>query len=598
MNIESHIIPMFLNRVKTYGKKEVFRYKDGQGKYHSIDWDALSIRVDAILSSLHTLGVRKGEMVGIFSQNKPQWLMADLAIMALGAVVVPFYATASMEQLRYMVKETGMKVLFAGDDEQLEKAMELMGEGSTLKTVVAFKEPSEHLASDHFTVMGFDAFLDLSRKHAVGITAADRLNEYKATDLATVIYTSGTTGEPKGVMLRQDNLMYCFDIHDQRLDVHSTDVSLCFLPLSHVFERMWSYYLLHRGAVNVFLENPREVIQTLAVVKPTVMCTVPRFFDKTYAGIQEEASKWPAFKQKIFRWSVKQGMQSIAYTSQNKKLPLELGVKLGLANALVLKKLRAIFGGEIRVMPCAGAAINTDILKFFHAVGLFVNYGYGATETMATVSCFREDGYYFGTCGSVMPGVDVKIGENKEILVKGRTVFYGYYKKEKETAEVLKDGWFYTGDEGYLDDKGNLIMVDRIKDLMKTSVGKYVSPQKLEMLLSQDELVEQLTVVGDNRQYVSALVVPVMEKLQKLAADHSIPFKDEAELVHSEQVYELVQQRFDALQKDVTPYERVVKFTLLPEPFSIESGTMTSTLKLRRGAIEKRYKVLIDKMYT
>jgi long-chain acyl-CoA synthetase len=544
------------------------------------------------------LGVRKGEMVGIFSQNKPEWLMTDLAIMALGAVVVPFYATASLEQLRYIVKETGMKVMFAGDDEQLEKALALQEEGNTLKTIVSFRDNPKLTDPDSSSVLGFHTFLDLSRKKAIRLSITDRLHEYKPTDLATVIYTSGTTGEPKGAMLRQDNLMYCFDIHDLRLNVKSTDISLCFLPLSHVFERMWSYYLLHKGAVNVFLENPREVITALAEVNPTLMCTVPRFFDKTWAGIQEESSKWPAIKQKIFRWSVKQGLQAIEYKCRDKELPLGLRTKLGMADRLVLRKLRGIFGGNIRVMPCAGAAINTDILKFFHAIGLFVNYGYGATETMATVSCFRDDEYDFGTCGSVMPGVEVKIGENSEIQVKGRTVFYGYYKKEQETAAVLKNGWFHTGDEGHFDEKGNLIMVDRIKDLMKTSSGKYVSPQKLEMLLSQDELVEHITVVGDNRQYVSALVVPAMDKLKKLAVQHNISFKDEAELVNAEKVHDLFQKRFDLLQKDITPYERVVKFTLLAEPFSIESGTMTSTLKLKRKTIEKTYRQLIDSMYT
>jgi long-chain acyl-CoA synthetase len=263
----------------------------------------------------------------------------------------------------------------------------------------------------------------------------------------------------------------------------------------------------------------------------------------------------------------------------------------------VLRKLRGIFGGNIRITPCAGAAINTDILKIFHAIGIFVNFGYGLTETTATVSCFKDDVYTFGTCGTVMPGVEVKIGENSEILVKGRSVFHGYYKKEEATAEVMTDGWFHTGDEGYMDENKSLIMVDRIKDLMKTSVGKYVSPQKLELILAQDELVEQMIVVGDNRQYVSALVVPVMDKLKQLASENNIPFEDEKELVNSESIRQIFADRFDVLQKDLTSYEKVVKFALLPEPFSIESGTMTSTLKLRRSSIERMYKEIVDSLY-
>ncbi len=591
--MESHIIPLFLNRVSKYGNREVFRFRAEDKTYQSLSWLQLHERVETFLSSLQALGVEKDEMVGIFSQNKPQWLMADLAIMARGAVVVPFYATASLDQLRYIVKETGMKVMFAGSEEQLTTARELLDGDTTLEKIVSF----DHTLSDDPRIMGFDDFMKLGASQGIKATLKDREAEYDAADLATVIYTSGTTGEPKGVMLRQDNFMYCFRIHDERLKVSSSDVSLCFLPLSHVFERMWSHYLLNQGAVNVFLENPKEVIEELPRIKPTVMCTVPRFFDKTFEGIHTEMGKWSPFKQKVFKWSVKQGMHAIEYRRRNKSLPSGLALSYRIANLLVLKKVRSVFGGNVRFFPCAGAAINTATLKFFHAVGLFVNYGYGATETTATVSCFRDDEYFFGTCGTVMPGIEVKIGENSEILIKGRTVFYGYYKKEKETAEVLKDGWFYSGDEGYLDEQNNLIMVDRIKDLMKTSVGKYVSPQKLEMLLSQDELVEQIIVVGDNRQYVSALVVPVMEKLALLAKTHNISFTKEAELVTNKEIIGLVQSRFNAMQQHITPYERVVKIALLPEPFTIESDTMTSTLKLKRNSIERTYRDLVDKMY-
>ncbi len=591
--MESHIIPLFLSRVNKYRTKEVFRFLDAEGNYQSLNWLQLNEKVEAFLSSLHVLGVEKDEMVGIFSQNKPQWLMADLAVMARGGVVVPFYATSSLDQLRYIVKETGMKVMFVGNDEQLLSALSLLDEPTSLEKLVSF----EQTTSDDSRVMGFDDFIKLGSTRGVRVKLQDPGNVYDASDLATVIYTSGTTGEPKGVMLRQDNFMYCFRIHDERLDLRSTDVSLCFLPLSHVFERMWSHYLLYKGAINVFLENPKEVINTLSRVKPTVMCTVPRFFDKTYEGIHSEMRKWPSLKQKIFNWSVRQGMKAIEYRCRNRSLPSGLAIKNRWANWLVLKKVRSVFGGNIRFLPCAGAAINTSTLKFFHGVGLFVNYGYGATETTATVSCFRDDKYFFGTCGTVMPGIEVRIGENSEILVKGRTVFYGYYKKEKETAEVLRDGWFHSGDEGYLDEQNNLIMVDRIKDLMKTSVGKYVSPQKLEMLLSQDELVEQIIVVGDNRQYVSALVVPEKDKLILLAKTHSIPFTDYRDLVQNEKITQLVQSRFDALQQHITPYERVVKIALLPQPFSIEAGTMTSTLKLKRNSIERHYRDLVDKLY-
>lgn len=592
--MEDHIIRMFLNRTKTFDTKEILRYRDEDETYQSVNWKQLKARVDDVLSGLSALGCEKQENVGIFSSNRYEWLVTDLGIMANSSVVVPFYATASREQVKYIVDETQMRFIFAGNKEQMELALSLMDKGSTLKKIIIF----DHLTIEDERVMSFENFLLLPSQSGINLIIEDLEQRYSAQDLATIIYTSGTTGEPKGVMLKHDNFMYCFQIHDKRLNVTKEDVSLCFLPLSHVFERLWSHYLLHCGAVNVFLENPREVIDVLPVVKPTLMCTVPRFFDKTYKGIQTELSKWSGFKQKIFNWSMAIGHEVIEYKCRSQKIPLSLKFKHRIADFLVLKKLRKIFGGKIKAMPCSGSAMDTHVLKFFHAMGIFVNYGYGATETTATVSCFKTDRYYYGTCGTVMPGVDVRITDESEILVKGRSVFSGYYRKPEESKAALIDGWFHTGDEGFMDHQNNLIMIDRIKDLMKTSVGKYVSPQKLELLLSRDELVEQIIVVGDNRQFVTALVVPVKDKLLQIAKNIGIVFQNEDELIQSPKTYQLFENRFSKLQKDLTPYERVVRFVLLKEPFSIEDGTMTNTLKLRRRSIEKSYRHLIEQMYT
>ena len=592
--MEDHLIRMFLNRTKTFDTKEVLRYRDEDKTYQSLNWKQLKARVDDVLSGLSALDCGKQENVGIFSANRYEWLITDLGILANSSVVVPFYATASREQVKYIVDETQMRFIFVGNKEQMELALSLMDKGSTLKKIIIF----DHLTIEDDRVMSFEDFLLLPSQNGINLIIEDVQQHYSADDLATIIYTSGTTGEPKGAMLKHDNFMYCFQIHDKRLNVTEKDVSLCFLPLSHVFERLWSHYMLHCGAVNVFLENPREVIEVLPVVKPTLMCTVPRFFDKTYKGIQAELSKWPGFKQKIFKWSMAIGHEMIEYKCRSQKIPFALRFKYTIADFLVLKKLRRIFGGKIKAMPCSGSAIDTYVLKFFHAMGIFVNYGYGATETTATVSCFKTDRYYYGTCGTVMPGVDVMIADDSEILVKGRSVFSGYYKKPEETKAALVNGWFQTGDEGYIDHQQNLIMIDRIKDLMKTSVGKYVSPQKLEMLLSRDELVEQIIVVGDNRQFVTALVVPAKEKLSQTAKNIGIVFQNEDELIQSPKIYQLFENRFSKLQQDLTPYERVVKFVLLKEPFSIEAGTMTNTLKLRRRSIEKGFRHLIDQMYS
>jgi long-chain acyl-CoA synthetase len=398
-------------------------------------------------------------------------------------------------------------------------------------------------------------------------------------------------------MLTHSTFLYTFKIHDERLDVNEKDVSVCFLPLSHVFERMWTYYMLYKGATNVFIDNPREIVKHLPVIKPTLMCTVPRFFEKTYEGIQAELSKGSPAKKKIFNWAVKTGHERSSYLSKNQNTPAILGLKYKLADALVLKKLRNIFGGNIKYMPCAGAAISPVLLRFFHATGLIINYGYGATETSATVSCFRSDRYDFDTCGSVMPGIEVKISDQGEILIKGNTVFKGYYNKPEETAKTLIDGWYHSGDQGYITPNGDLVMTDRLKDLMKTSSGKYVSPQKIELHFGQDPYIEQIIAIGDKKKYVTALIVPSFHALKIEAERIGLKALDEAELVVRKEIIDFYNERIHKLQEDLANYERVIRFKLLPEPFSIQNGMLTNTLKVRRNMLIEQFKDDIDKMY-
>jgi long-chain acyl-CoA synthetase len=398
-------------------------------------------------------------------------------------------------------------------------------------------------------------------------------------------------------MLTHSSFLYAFKIHDERLDVSESDVSVCFLPLSHVFERMWTYYMLYRGATNTYIDNPRDIIKYLPVIKPSLMCTVPRFFEKTYEGIQAELSRWSPLKKKIFNWSLTTGYKYSAFLSKNQDPPAILRLQKGIADRLVLKKLRKIFGGNIKFMPCAGAAMSPSLLRFFHAAGVIINYGYGATETSATVSCFKSDMYDFESCGTTMPGIEVKISEIGEILIKGDTVFKGYYNKPDDTARTLIDGWYHSGDQGYLTPEGNLVMTDRIKDLMKTSSGKYVSPQKIELLFGQDPYIEQVIAVGDNRKYVTALIVPSFMALKREAERIGLKTLDEAELVLKKEIIEFYTDRIHKLQEDLANYERVIRFKLLPEPFSIQNGMLTNTLKVRRNFLIELHKETIDSMY-
>ncbi len=594
--MKEHIAHLVRDRATRWGSREVFRFRDKkENVFKSYTWNEFSRDADKVSRALISLGFGHESHIGIFSDNRLEWTLSDIGILGIRGVVVPFFGTASKSQVQYIVDETEMQLMFVGNQEQLDKAIWLLDHSATLKKIVIFPDGAEIADQRCIT---WENFMKLGEDQLFSTELEELYEQAQPFDLATILYTSGTTGEPKGVMLGHDNFMECFTIHDNRLDLTDKDVSLCFLPLSHIFERTWTFYLMHCGVVNVFLENPREVINTLPVTNPTVMCTVPRFFEKTYDGIQAETAKWPKIKKNIFDWAIAVGHQCIEYRKTSSELPRGLKFKHKVAEKLVLKKLRLVFGKNMRQMPCAGAAIREDLLRFFHATGLIVNYGYGATETTATVSCFKNDRYEFESCGTVMPGLAVKFSEEGEIMVKGPTVFRGYYKKPEETAKALKDGWYMTGDKGHFTSDGNLVMADRIKDLFKTSVGKYVSPQKLELMLGQEKLIEQVIVVGDNRKYVTALIVPSFDNMKEIAVNLGIDPAERKKLVAHEAVIKLFQEKLDEIQVEITPYERVAKFTLLTEPFSIENSAMTSTLKLRRKVIAEQYKEQIELMYS
>ncbi|MCK5822942.1 MAG: long-chain fatty acid--CoA ligase [Bacteroidales bacterium] len=593
--MSQNLSQMVRERAKVYAERDVFWYKEGEKKiYKKLSWNNLIKTTDKVSKALLSLGFGCESKIGIFSNNCVEWTISDLGALSIRSVVVPFFGTASKQQVKYIVAETQMKFMFVGNKEQLEKALWVIENSKTLEKIVVF---DNNVSTNDERCMSWTEFCNLGNEQKYDATLNKLLKEAKTDDLATIIYTSGTTGEPKGVMLDHKNFIGSFKSHDLRLEVSETDVSLCFLPLSHIFERAWTFYLLHCGAVNCFLSNPREVIDVLPIVKPTVMCTVPRFYEKTYDAIMTEKEKWPALKQNIFNWSIKVGRNCTIYKKDAKRIPFGLQIKHFIADKLVFKTIKNIFGGNIRFLPCAGAAIRPELLRFFHAADVFVNYGYGATETTATVSCFKSDIYSLDACGSIMPDVSVKISDDGEIMIKGDTVFKGYYNKPEETAKSLQDGWYKSGDEGFITDDGYLVMTDRIKDLMKTSGGKYVSPQKIELILSEDPFIEQIIVIGDRKKFVSALIVPEFENLKITAKNLAITNLDSSSLVMNKKIIDFFKQRIDKLQEELSPYERIVKFTLLSEPFSIENNALTSTLKIKRKLISEQYKNVIEKMY-
>lgn len=593
--MEANIVRMVQDRAVKYKNREVFRFKNKQTKnYDSITWDEFWLNVKATGRSLLSMGCGNGAMVGIMSDNMPCWTIADLGILSARGVVVPLYATSSKGQIKYIVDQTGMKLLFVGSQKHLENAIWALDNTESLKKVVVFEKG---VKMEDERCLTWADFLLLGSKPEYDEELKQSIDAIKNDDLATILYTSGTTGEPKGVMLGHDNFTQCFSIHDRRLQVDESDISFCFLPLSHVFERAWTYYMLYKGAVNAFLENTKEVIDDIRLVKPTVMCTVPRFFEKTYEGIQHEMQKWPVLKRKIFNWSICVGYRVSEYRGNGQPLPMGIKIRRVIANALVFTKIKKIFGGQIRFFPCAGAAIINQHLRFFHAAEVFINYGYGATETTATVSCYRTDKYDLNTCGTIMPEVEVRFTDEDEILVKGKTIFKGYYKNPQATESILVDGWYKSGDKGYLSSGGDLIMTDRINDIFKTSVGKFISPQKVEMALLADPFIDQVVVLGDNRKYICALIVPSIEKLRTVWKIEGIDEYSSSDLLNHTQIVSFMEQRIEQCQKDFPPYEKVVKFKLLAEPFSIQNGELTHTLKIRRRLIEERYREMVEEMY-
>lgn len=592
---EHHLAHMIRNRIKQYGDKlalkEVATIKNASA--NSYTWKAFGEKMDRAARALISLRIQPGDRVGIFSQNMPEWTIADFAILSVRGVSVPIYATHTTEYAQYIIEEAEISLVFVGEQEQFDRIAPLIG-ASSLKTVVLFDETIDRKSLPG--VFTFSGFLDLGAESFSG-QLEKRLSHSRKEDLATLIYTSGTTGNPKGVMLDHENFMYALQIHDRKLHVADSDISLAFLPLSHVFERTWTFYMLHRGVQNNYLRNPKEAVNALRLVKPTLMCTVPRLLEKIYEGIHAKIDKAPAIQKRLFHWAVGTGNKRMHKKRLQQPVNTIPGIQYFLAEKLILKRLQGIFGGRIRFMPCAGSPLLTEINEFFHSIGVNIKYGYGLTETTATVSAFDDSGFVFGSIGTVIKGIEVKTGNNNEILVKGPTIMKGYYKKPEETRKVFDGEWFKTGDAGTLDDNGNLYFNERIKELIKTSVGKYISPQLIESIISSDQFIDQIAVFGDNRKFVTALIVPSFESLEDYAKSKGIDFASMEELVNHTNVVQFFREKIEKLQQKLPGYEQVKRFKLLSHNFSMEKNEITPTLKLKRNVIEKRYKEEIDQMY-
>ena len=595
MDLNFHFIHRVRSQAKTLANRTALRYfKDNN--WLSISWSDFQQQIDQISLALLANHIDIQDKIGIFSHNMPRWTITDIGTLQVRAVTVPIYATNTAKQAQFIINNADMKIIFVGDQEQYDQVLEIVDECPKLEKIVAMKS-TIHL-HEHAKACHWQDFIEMADEQYQA-ELQQRLDGKCLEDLFTLIYTSGTTGEPKGVMLDYANLAHQLNAHDQALKVDDTDVSLSFLPLSHIFERAWVAYVLHRGATNCYIEDTNQVRSALTEIRPTLMCAVPRFYEKIYTAILDKVHHAPKLRQRIFHWAIDVGHQHFDALAKGQKIGFLLKQQYALANKLVLGKLRALLGGRIRMMPCGGAKLESTIGLFFHSIGLNIKLGYGMTETTATVSCWDDLHFNANSIGRLMPGAEAKIGENNEILVRGGMVMKGYYKKPQETADTFTaDGFLKTGDAGEFDAEGNLYITDRIKELMKTSNGKYIAPQVLESKIGKDKFIEQIAVIADAKKYVSALIVPSYAALEEYAKQVNIKYQDRLELLKNSEILQMLEQRINELQKELAGWEQIKRFTLLPQAFSTQLEEITPTLKLRRKVILQRYKEQIEAMYS
>ena len=595
-----HLSVLVHRRAEKYGDKVALKYRDYEtSQWIPITWNQFSQTVRQVANALVELGVQEEENIGIFSQNKPECLYVDFGAFANRAVTIPLYATSSPAQAQYIINDAQIRYIFVGEQFQYDAAFSVFGFCQSLQQLIIFDRAVVRDPRD-MTSIYFDEFLETGKGLPNNDIVEERTSRASDDDLANILYTSGTTGEPKGVMLHHSNYMEAFCIHDIRLvDMSDQDVSMNFLPLTHVFEKAWTYLCIHKGVQICINLRPVDIQTTIKEIRPTLMCSVPRFWEKVYAGVQEKIAQETGLKKAMMLDAIRVGkIHNIDYLRKGKTPPLMNQLKYKFYEKTVYALLKKTIGIENgNFFPTAGAAVPDEICEFVHSVGINMLVGYGLTESTATVSCFLNQGYEIGSVGTVMPDVEVKIGDENEILLRGKTITKGYYKKAEATAAAIdKDGWFHTGDAGYL--KGDqLYLTERIKDLFKTSNGKYVSPQALETKLAIDRYIDQIAIIADQRKFVSALIVPVYGFVKDYAKEKGIEYKNMEELLQHPKILGLFRARIDTLQQQFAHYEQVKRFTLLPEPFSMERGELTNTLKLKRPIVAKNYKEVIDKMY-
>lgn len=600
MQTKCHLSVLVHEQAKKYGQAPALTFKNfGSEQWKTVSWNQFSIRVKQVSNALLNLGVKPQENVAIFSQNSIHYLYTDFGAYGIRAVTIPFYATSSEQQVQYVVNDAKIRFLFVGEQEQYDKAHRVFPLCESLERIIVF-DKSVRISTHDPNALYFDDFLALGENLPRQSEVEKRWAEANEDDLCNILYTSGTTGESKGVMLSYAQYHAALKANDECVPVGEKDRVINFLPFTHILERAWSYLALSEGAQLIINTYPKDIQESMRATHPTCMSSVPRFWEKVYTGVKDRLDNSSTMQKKLFLRALSVGKKyNIDYLSKGKRPPLGLKLEYQMMNKTVLSLVRKQLGLEHpNIFPTAGATVSPEVEEFVHSIGINMIVGYGLTESLATVSCDHKDKpYTVGSVGRIINGLQVKIGENNEILLKGPTITKGYYKREELNKTVFdSEGFFRTGDAGYLKN-GELYLTDRLKDLYKTSNGKYIAPQMIEALLLVDKYIDQVAVVADQRKFVSALIVPEFRLLEDFARDKHIAFDSREDLCGNATIQHMMLDRIHTLQQQLAPYEQIKRITLIPHHFSMEDGELTNTLKLRRPIINANYKKEIDKMY-
>lgn len=600
MQTNCHLSVLIHEQAKKYGAIPVLTFRSfGSLKWKTVSWNQFSMRVKEVSNALLNLGLKPQETIAVFAQNCIQYLYTDFGAYGVRVISIPFYATSSEQQIQYMIQNASVRFLFAGEQEQYDKAHRVAALCPTLERIIVF-DPSVRISSHDPNSIYFEDFLKLGEGLPREPEVEERWAAAEEDDICNILYTSGTTGESKGVVLTYRMYRAALEANDRCVPVDEKDRIINFLPFAHVFERGWAYLVLSEGAQMIVNTYPKEIQQSMRETHPTCMSAVPRFWEKVYVAVKERMDNSGAVQRKLFYHALSVGRKrNVQYLSHGKRVPLALEMEYRVVNRTILSLVRKQLGLEHpNIFPTAGAYVSPEVEEFVHSIGLNMIVGYGLTESLATVSCDHlGEPYTIGSVGRPIEGIEIKISDEGEVMLKGPTIMPGYFRRDTTNAEVFdKDGFFHTGDSGYLKD-GELFLKERIKDLFKTSNGKYVAPQMVEGMLLVDKFIEQISVIADQRKFVSALIVPEYDVLEEWAKENHIEFNDREELCRNRQVNAMMRERIETLQQRLAPYEQIKRFTLLPHHFSMESGELTNTLKLKRSVVNRHYQDVIDKMY-